>query len=290
MSKWIITAICYVLFAPFIGGIIDGIDRKFTARMQGRKGPSILQPFFDVAKLFKKSLLVVNNVQIFLILSYLILVVFSGVLLFSGMDMLISMFALTTAEMFLVLAASSASSPYSEMGAHRELFQMLSYEPMMLLTAIGFYAATGAFKVSEIVNGSSSMPIKYMPGFFLGFVFILTIKMRKSPFDISTSHHAHQEVVKGLTTEMVGGLLGAVEIAEWYENVLLYGIVALFFLNRISIVNIIVAVAVCFAVFFFEIIVDNVCARVKWKQLISLSWLFSLIFGGINLIVLMFVK
>ena len=32
---------------------------------------------------------------------------------------------------------------------------------------------------------------------FVGFLYILTIKLRKSPFDLSYSHHAHQELVKG---------------------------------------------------------------------------------------------
>jgi hypothetical protein len=39
-----------------------------------------------------------------------------------------------------------------------------------------------------------------IPGIFLGFVYILTIKLRKSPFDITTTHHAHQVIVKGVTT------------------------------------------------------------------------------------------
>ena len=35
-------------------------------------------------------------------------------------------------------------------------------------------------------------------------LFILTIKLRKSPFDLSMAHHAHQELVRGITTEMSG--------------------------------------------------------------------------------------
>ncbi len=35
----------YILLAPFIGGLLDGIDRKLSARMQGRTGPSIFSPF-----------------------------------------------------------------------------------------------------------------------------------------------------------------------------------------------------------------------------------------------------
>ena len=51
----IICAILYFVLAPFAGGLLNGIDRKLTARVQGRKGPSILQPFYDVHKLIKKD-------------------------------------------------------------------------------------------------------------------------------------------------------------------------------------------------------------------------------------------
>ena len=42
MSKYFWFAILYIVCAPFIGGLLEGIDRKVAARMQGRKGPSVL--------------------------------------------------------------------------------------------------------------------------------------------------------------------------------------------------------------------------------------------------------
>ena len=47
-----IYVILFLIFAPFIGGLLDGIDRIISARMQRRKGPSIFQPFYDLGKLF----------------------------------------------------------------------------------------------------------------------------------------------------------------------------------------------------------------------------------------------
>ena len=46
----------YILLAPFIGGLLDGMDRKLSARMQGRTGPSVLQPFYDIVKLFQQCI------------------------------------------------------------------------------------------------------------------------------------------------------------------------------------------------------------------------------------------
>ena len=205
----IICAILYLVFAPFIGGLLNGIDRKITARMQGRKGPSILQPFYDVSKLIKKDVMRINNMQYIFVWGFLVLVIITGLMFFAGEDLLLVFFTLTTAAMFLVLEASTTNTSYSVLGAQREIMQMLSYEPMVLITAVGFYMATGSFHVSDII--SADIPaVVYLPGVFVGFLYILTIKLRKSPFDISTSHHAHQELVKGITTELSGKMLAGI--------------------------------------------------------------------------------
>ena len=60
-----IFVLLYIVCAPFIGGFLDGVDRKISARMQGRKGPSVFQPFYDVIKLFQKEALVVKRSQTF---------------------------------------------------------------------------------------------------------------------------------------------------------------------------------------------------------------------------------
>ena len=282
-----ISLILYLLLAPFVGALLDGVDRKITARMQGRKGPSLLQPFYDLIKLFSKQMIAVNSVQLLLNCSYLVFLAIAGGMVFFGTDILMSLFILSTADMFLILAASSDSSPYSNIGASREMLQMMSYEPMTLLIAVGFYLATGSFRVDEIILHSSAA-IWMMPGLFVGFILIMAIKLRKSPFDLSTSHHAHQEVVKGITTEMSGPTLAIMEIGEYYEKMLLLAIVGLFFIHDTA-WSWIIGIAACLGVYFIEILIDNVCARVNWKKLIEICWLITLLCGGINILILMLI-
>lgn len=280
----IIMIIAFIVAAPFIGALIDGIDRKISARMQGRKGPSILQPFYDVSKLFQKDFLSVNKYQLLLILTYMCFVILTGSLFFGGYDMLLCFFSLSTADMFLILASTCTHSPFATVGSHREMAQMMAYEPMVLLMAVGFYLATGSFNVADIVQNDISA-IAYTPGFFVGFVFIMTIKLRKSPFDLSTSHHAHQEVVKGVTTELVGVEYAVMTITEWYENIFLLGVIGLFFMNS-NPYSIIAALIGIIVVFFFEILIDNTSARVKWQLMLKLAWGITLVCGGLNLLIL----
>ena len=284
----ILSLIGYLFLSPIIGALLDGVDRKVTARMQGRKGPSLLQPFYDLIKLFSKQMIAVNSVQLLLNLSYLAFLAIAGGIVFFGSDILMSLFILSTADMFLILAASSDSSPFSNMGASREMLQMMSYEPMTLLIAVGFYLTTGSFRVDEIIACPTSA-FWLMPGLFVGYILIMAVKLRKSPFDLSTSHHAHQEMVKGITTEMSGTTLAVMEIGEYYEKILLLSIVAIFFLNA-SIVSWPIAVLLCFIIYFIEILIDNVCARLNWRKVLDLCWLITLLGGGINILILMSIR
>lgn len=278
----------YLIFAPFVGALLDGVDRIISARMQRRKGPKLLQPFYDLGKLFSKERIGVNNVQLFLNMSYLVILMIAGSMLFAGADLLMVLFILSTADMFLIMAASSDSSPYSNMGSSREMLQMMAYEPLTLLVAVGFYLTTGSFLVSDIIREDISA-VLWMPGLLAGFMFTTAIKFRKSPFDLSTSHHAHQEMVKGLTTEMSGTTLAIMNIAEYYEMVLLLGIFFLFFVNS-TWWSWIVALLLCAVIFFLETLWDNVSARVKWKTLLYSCWVVTLVAGGVNILILMLDK
>ena len=256
--------------------------------MQRRKGPSILQPFYDLGKLFSKEMIAVNNVQLLLNLSYLVILMIAGSMLFAGADLLMVLFILSTADMFLIMAASSDSSPYANMGASREMLQMMAYEPLTLLVAVGFYLTTGSFQVSDFITREYSAVI-WMPGLLFGFMFTTAIKFRKSPFDLSTSHHAHQEMVKGITTEMSGTTLAIMNIAEYYEMILLLGIFFLFFVNS-TWWSWMVAFVICAVIFFMETLCDNVSARVKWKMLLYSCWVVTLVAGGVNILILMLIK
>jgi formate hydrogenlyase subunit 4 len=128
-----------------------------------------------------------------------------------------------------------------------------------------------------------------MPGIFLGFLYILTIKLRKSPFDLSMSHHAHQELVKGMVTEMSGKTLAMIEIAHWYENMFLLGFVYLFFAWNVG-WSPVLAVVICLLMYFLEIFIDNNYARVKWQLAINSSWIVAATLGFVNIIVLYLMK
>jgi ech hydrogenase subunit B len=279
MNPWL-RLIVFLVGAPILGCLLAGLDRKISARMQSRFGPPLLQPLYDVLKLMQKENIVVRRSQNLYIFFFLLLVIFTGALFFAGSDLLLTIFALTLAAIFFVLGAYKASSPYSFLGAERELIQMMAYEPMVILTAIGMYMVTKTFYVHEIASHPHLLVLS-LPGVFLGFLYTLEIKFRKSPFDLSCSHHAHQELVRGITTEFSGRAMAMIEVAHWYENVFLLGWIYLFFASMP-----ILGIAATLAVFVMIILVDNVFARLKWQAAIKSAWIVAIVLGFGNILVL----
>ena len=284
--KNFIAGAAYIALAPVAAGVLAGVDRRLTARLQRRVGPPLLQPFYDLYKLFSKEHITASGMSAsrLYLAGYLLFTVLSGGIFFSGGDMLISLFALALGSIFLVLGAFAASSPYSHLGAERELLLLMAAEPMLLIAALGLYAATKSFQVDDVL-AHPQVAAAVLPGILFGLLYVFTIKLRKSPFDLSTSHHAHQELVKGLTTEFSGSSLALSEITHWYEIVLLLGFIYLFFaaIPWLGLVFLILA-------YLAEVWLDNTTARIKWQGTLRSAWLVSAAAGLINLGVLQFLQ
>ena len=170
---------CIALFilTPVIGGLISGVDRILTAKMQSRVGPPVLQPFYDVFKLFAKQKLVVNRFHNDFVLSSVVFTIASVGLFFAGQNLLLAIFASIVGNVFLILGAYASNSPYSLIGAERELLQTLSSEPMILLSAVGLYMFSGTFNIQQLAS-IQHCPFLYLPGVFIALTYVLTIKLR----------------------------------------------------------------------------------------------------------------
>lgn len=275
MNNIYLDIILTLIAVPVAGGLLAGLDRKITARMQRRRGPPLLQPFYDVAKLLGKESMAVSRMTRLYVVFFLFFNIFSVQLLFVGQDLLLCIFAFTLACVFFAMAGYSSHSPYSFVGTERELLQIMCYEPMLLIAAFGYYKVVGSFEVAAAFALDKPIIMK-LPLIFLGLFYVLTIKLRKSPFDLSMSHHGHQEIVKGITTELTGGCLAMVEVAHWFESIFALAFVYLFFVYSAPVSHI-TAVFVCLFVYFLEIIIDNTFARFKWQIALLSSWL---VIGG----------
>ena len=273
----VVIVIATLVLAPVVGGFLFGVDRKVTARLQNRMGPPVEQPFYDVIKLFSKSRLVANKAQLVYVYIYLASVVLSLLLLVLGQDLLVLVFVLALGSVSLILGGFSVKSPYSQLGSQREILQLLAYEPLLILVVIGIYIKTGSFMAGNVF--AVGQPLLFsLPLLLVALVVVMAIKLRKSPFDISASHHAHQEVVRGILTEYSGPYLGIIEVTHWYELILLLGLVALFWAP-----NLIIGGILGLFCFFIVTLVDNIAARMTWSWMIRFAWTFGAGLAVVNL-------
>ena len=284
----VILSIAIIILAPLAGGLLTGIDRVVSARLQGRQGPPVLQPFYDMLKLMGKESIEVNPMHRYYVYISMIFVIFTTVILLTGGDILLAVFALTLGSVFFVLGGYSSNSPYSTIGSERELIQVMAYEPMVLIACIGLYYADKSFYLRDIV-AADTPAITLLPGVFLGLIYILTFKLRKSPFDLSMSHHGHQEIVKGITTEYSGIDLAVIEVTHWYETIIALTLVYIFFATS-SLISHLFAVIACLAVYFIEIIIDNAFARIKWQQALTSAWVVTAVLSTVNLLILSYFR
>ncbi|HBF34056.1 TPA: Ech hydrogenase subunit EchB [Candidatus Sumerlaeota bacterium] len=261
-----------VLVAPLIGGILNGFDRKITSRLQSRIGPPLLQPFYDVFKLLQKKPMVLNRIQIMYAYLHLAFMILTIVILALGQDLLMALFIHAFSTIALVIGGMSVRSPYSRIGGQRQIMQMLAYEPVLVFLVIGIYrvvgmqSGTGSFLASQAMSLGQPLLIP-LPLMFVSFFIAILIKLHKSPFDVSTSHHMHQELVKGVTLEYSGPFLALIEITHFYETFLLFALIACFWGTNLLVGAVLAAVC-----FFGMLVVDNACARLTPVWMVRFMW------------------
>ena len=199
-NPWFI-AIVTVIVAPFIGGLLAGINRRITARLQGRLAPRSFSRSMISSSCSARSRIASSRMQFVWIYAYLVLTITALLMLVLGQDILLLMFVLGFAAVSFALGGFSSRSPYSHIGANRELMQILAYEPVLLLLAVGVFAQNNSFLISGIFTNSTPLLLHLWP-ILIALLMVLTIKLRKSPFDLATSHHGHQELIKGIISHL----------------------------------------------------------------------------------------
>ena len=271
-------AVAGLILAPLLGGLVAGVDRVVTARLQSRMGPPLMQPFYDVGKLMSKVIPPASNWQGMFVRWALVASLASDVLLAAGADVLMAFFVQAASACFVTMGAYSGSSPYSKIGAQREIFQMLAYEPVFLVAILCMAKAAGGFDAFSMMSGSEPLLFK-LPLIVPGLLFVVLVKLRKSPFDISASHHMHQEVVRGIYTDYAGRDFALLEIAHWADVT-----VVLWICSFLWATGPLQMLATALITLFVALVIDNISARLTWRTMLKTVAPISLILAAANLV------
>ncbi|MCK4456779.1 MAG: NADH-quinone oxidoreductase subunit H [Thermoplasmata archaeon] len=271
--------IVLILITPLIGLLLMGLDRKISARMQNRKGPPLAQPLYDLIKLFSKKEEYVNTSTIVFALTHLIFMVATVVLFFLLQDLIVIFFTLTLSIVFLILGGFSTRSPYSYLGSHRELMQLLAIETLFLMIIVTIGVSEGSFSLEDIIAGRSYPLFFTLPLSFAALFLVVIVKMGKPPFDIPS---AHSEVVQGPYTEYSGRWYAVFQISKMFEVPFFFAIFVVFFMPFL-----LVGLIVAAFLFFLSLLVGNTTSRTTYKGMLKFTYLYGIPLVLVNLAGLM---
>jgi formate hydrogenlyase subunit 4 len=146
--------------SPFLVGEI----RKVKARLQLRRGASVLQPYADLAKLFQKQPVISTATSwIFTATPYIVFasLLTAGLLVptftsqtpmnFAG-NIIALVYLLALGTFFLILAGLDAGSAFGGMGSSRDAIVASLTEPAMILSIFAIALTNGSTNVSTIVH------------------------------------------------------------------------------------------------------------------------------------------
>ncbi|MDR0747633.1 MAG: NADH-quinone oxidoreductase subunit H [Helicobacteraceae bacterium] len=270
MIGWILT-----LLSPLMGGFVFGAERVVRARMQRRKGPPLLQPFYDFFKLLNKRTMIVHSLHACLGILHFFCMWLAVAVLLTGGDIVMAVIMHLMSSCFLIVGASSVRSTYSQIGGIRELLSIMAYEPIFLIAAVGFYLVTGSFEARAVFS-YDGLPIASLWLIFAAVLMVLPFALKKSPFDIV---EAHQEIIGGPEIEYSGLFFEAVYTAKWLEYIFVYTFIYLF-AGSFALIG----AALVVLVFFLVNALDNAVPRLSWRQCVPFALLTSLLLGLINLL------
>ncbi len=245
--KLILSAIV-ALASIYVGLGFKGIDRKLAARMQGRIGPPLRQPFWDVSKLFQKENIlpyhavdwVFNFMPLVALSSAIVIMLYLPIgplkpVLGSFGDLIVVIYLFAFPSLAMAIGGFSSGSPVSAIGAQREMVVMMSYELPLAIVIFG-RAMLLADNGLEGLSLKSAADVWGMAGIIgmiglalllLALLMVVPGELAKIPFD---QPEAETELAGGVLAEYSGRNMGMFSIADAVKSLALASlIVALFF-------------------------------------------------------------
>ncbi|MFA5146842.1 MAG: NADH-quinone oxidoreductase subunit H [Candidatus Omnitrophota bacterium] len=222
----------FIGVAPFLSGLVTRI--KNNIRM--RRGQSVLQPYYNLAKLFSKGEVVsgtaswIFRAAPFVVISsalaaaLLIPVFISSSPLHRMGDLLALIFILALGRFFLALAALDAGSSFGGMGSSREMFISSLTEPVFVLAVFSVSLQFGSTDISAF-GGAHAITVSSIVA--AAALFLVTIaETSRIPVDNQETHLELTMVHEAMVLEYSGRSLALIEMASYIKQMIFFFLIA----------------------------------------------------------------
>jgi len=239
-------SIFQILFLAALAPALSWFIKKMKAVSQNRVGPSLVQVYADLGKLFRKQMVISETASwIFHAMPF---VLFAGVLAaaslvpilgmrslfgFTG-DVIVFVYLLALGRFFLTLAALDTGTTFGGMGSSREMTLSSLAEPALLLSffALSFHARTLSLEgIASYFTGESPIQVLFFTSLAFGAMLIVTIaESGRIPVDNPSTHLELTMIHEAMILEYSGRYLALIEWSHQIKQLVFLTLLAnLFF-------------------------------------------------------------
>lgn len=243
MLQAMILILAHVMVLLGISPFLVGLIRKVKARLQLRRGASVLQPYADLAKLFRKQPVISSTTSwIFTATPYIVFAstLTAGLLVpsitsqtpldFAG-NIIALVYLLAVGTFFLMLAGLDAGSAFGGMGSSREAIVASLTEPAMILSIFAIALTAGSTNLSTVVHktavleGIMTDPSPHLMALAALFIVALA-ETGRVPVDNPATHLELTMIHEAMVLEYSGRYLALLEWAAGLKLAVFLSLIA----------------------------------------------------------------
>jgi formate hydrogenlyase subunit 4 len=230
-----------LLLSPLLTGLV----RKVKARLQRRRGPSLIQPYRDLRRLLGKETVVAENASwLFRVVPYFVFATtwvaaalvptFAANLMFSWSGDLIAITALLGSARFaLALAGMDIGTSFGGIGSSREMMIASLAEPAMLMLVFSIALIVGSTQLSTIAETMLTGHVGLRVSLAMALIALIIVALAENgrvPVDNPATHLELTMVHEAMVLEYSGRHLAMIELAAALKLTLYIAVIACVFL------------------------------------------------------------
>jgi len=239
-----VVQLCQMMVVLALAPLLTGYVRKVKARLVGRRGPPLLQPYRDLLRLLRKEVVLAHSASwLFRAAPYLVFAAtwvaaalvptFATGLLFSyAADMIAIVALLGSARFMLALAGLDVGTSFGGIGSSREMMIASLAEPAMLMVVFTVALLAGSTQLSSIAAFMQGPGVGLRVSLALALVGLVIVAIAENgriPVDNPATHLELTMVHEAMVLEYSGRHLAMIEIASHVKLLLYLSVIACIF-------------------------------------------------------------
>ncbi|HTL52703.1 MAG TPA: NADH-quinone oxidoreductase subunit H [Planctomycetota bacterium] len=218
----------HILLLLLLPPLLLGVINKTKALFAGRRGPPLLQLYFDIAKLLNKGVVLSTTTTWVFVAAPVVVVVtvvlaglvvplgrFDAPIQFTG-DLILFAYLFGLARFFTTTAALDTGSPFEGMGAAREVTFACMSEPALFFAMLVLARISGSFTLTGLLHWPVTMadPLNYYAAplvlVAIGLFIVLLAENCRIPVDDPNTHLELTMIHEVMVLDHSGPLLGLI--------------------------------------------------------------------------------